>query len=576
MDLFTFQLDTRKLFRFGQTLMQKICSCNLQQHQTIKIKFPFLVGMCLLMSVKVMAWPGEVLRSFDAPGTISTGITWDGEYLWVSDRASQTLYALDPENGEVQKTLDAPAWWPQGMTWDGEALWSVDIKGGLPLSENYKGVAYRIDPQNNRVKRTVKLSVKKATGLAWDGEYLWVADNANNEITRINAYDGTTITSFKAPTKHSNGLTFDGKYLYVADRYRDEIYMVSPENGSVIQILHAPGKYTRGLAFDGEYLWAVDSESDKIYKIVARDNDEFKRFNPRKVKVTHTHKATNFGPGLLTSLDIHLAVPRDRNSQEIHGEVEFSEEMPEMVNDQWDQQTAHYHREDIKPGAAFTASMTAEATLYQVRYYIDPAEVGTLEDIPEEIQKKYLRNNEKYQYEHPVIQDAVLESVGDENNPYWIARKLYNHLIDNMYYKMEGGWNTAPAVLERGNGSCSEYAFAYIAMCRAVGIPARYVGSVVVRGDRSSMDDVYHRWAEIYMPGYGWIPVDPSGGDKDSPRGQADAFGALDNRFLITTQSGGNSETMEWTYNSNEFYEKEPKTFVVTDHFADWKLIEEN
>lgn len=573
MNLFTFQLETRKLFRVEQAQITRACSFCFQQKNRIRLSG--LLIMFFFMTSNVMAWPGEVLETFNAPGNISTGITWDGEYLWVSDRDSQKLYAINPENGEVEKTLEAPAWWPQGMTWDGEALWNVDVKGGLPLSENYEGVAYRINPQNNQVTRTVKISVKKATGVAWDGQYMWVTDNASNEIVRINAYDGTTITSFKAPTKHSNGLTYDGKYLYVSDRYRDEIYMVSPENGSVIQILNAPGKYTRGLTFDGEYLWAVDSESDEIYKLVARDNDEYKRFNPRKVKVTHTHKATNFGPGLLKSLDIHLAVPRDRVSQDIHGEVEFSEGMSDMPEDQWDQKTAHYHKEDMKTGSVFKASMTAEATLYQVRYFIDPAKVGSLDNIPEDVKEKYLRNNEKYQYEHPVIQDAVSQSVEDENNPYWIARKLYNYLIDNMYYEMVGGWNTAPAVLERGNGSCSEYAFAYIAMCRSVGIPARYVGSVVVRGDRSSMDDVYHRWAEIYMPGYGWIPVDPSGGDKDSPRGQADAFGSLDNRFLITTQSGGNSETMEWTYNSNEFYEKEPKTFVVTDHYADWKLVEE-
>ena len=575
MNNFTFKtaakaLCTRLQSSAGESSYQRFQCVHLS-----KIKLPVLLGIFLMMTIKAVAWPGEVLKSFDAPGKISTGITWDGEHLWVSDRASQTLYALNPDNGEIQNSLDAPAWWPQGMTRENNALWNIDIKGGIPRSENYEGVAYRINPENNTVQRTVKLSVKKATGLTWDGEYLWVADNAKDKIVQINANDGTTINSFKAPTNHSNGLTFDGKYLYVSDRYRDEIYMISPESGSVIQIINAPGKYTRGLAFDGENLWAVDSESDKVYKMAVRDDDEYKRFNPRKVKVTHTHKAMNFGPGLLKSLDIHLAVPRDRNSQEIHGEVEYSEEMSDMPKDQWDQQTAHYHRENMEAGNSFSAAMTVEATLYQVRYFIDPAKVGALEDIPQEIKEKYLRNNEKYQYEHPIIQDVLSQTIKDEDNPYWMARKLYNYLIDNMYYAMEGGWNTAPAVLDRGNGSCSEYAFAYIAMCRAAGIPARYVGSLVIRGDRSSMDDVYHRWAEIYVPEYGWIPVDPSGGDSDSPRGQADSFGSLDNRFLITTQSGGGSETMEWTYNSNAFYEKEPKTFIVTDHYADWKLMDD-
>jgi transglutaminase-like putative cysteine protease len=130
-------------------------------------------------------------------------------------------------------------------------------------------------------------------------------------------------------------------------------------------------------------------------------------------------------------------------------------------------------------------------------------------------------------------------------------------------------------VLERGNGSCSEYTFAYIAMCRSVGIPARYVGSLVIRGDKASLDDVYHRWVEIYLPNFGWVPVDPSGGDSKLPRNQANAIGHLSPRFLITTQSGGGSKTMEWTYNGNDFWTTDPKTHVVSDHFADWKPLEE-
>jgi transglutaminase-like putative cysteine protease len=143
-----------------------------------------------------------------------------------------------------------------------------------------------------------------------------------------------------------------------------------------------------------------------------------------------------------------------------------------------------------------------------------------------------------------------------------------------MHYEMVGGWNTAPTVLERGNGSCSEYTFVYISMCRSAGLPARYVGSVVERGDYASLDDVFHRWVEVYLPGVGWVPIDPSRGDKEGPRDQAIAIGHLDAQFLITTESGGNSETMGWTYNSNADWVTEPRTNVVEDHFAEWEPLE--
>jgi len=208
-----------------------------------------------------------------------------------------------------------------------------------------------------------------------------------------------------------------------------------------------------------------------------------------------------------------------------------------------------------------------------VRYFTYPDMVGALDEIPKTIKDKYLENNEKFQYDHLTIQNALKQAVGDEENPYWIARKIFNYIIENMYYEMSGGWNTAPTVLERGNGSCSEYTFVFISMCRAAGIPARYVGSVVVRGDDASMDDVFHRWAEIYIPNFGWIPVDGSRGDKDWPRDQAHAFGFVAGNLLIPTQSGGGSETMEWTYNSNEFWTTEPKTYINIENFADWSPV---
>ncbi len=107
-------------------------------------------------------------------------------------------------------------------------------------------------------------------------------------------------------------------------------------------------------------------------------------------------------------------------------------------------------------------------------------------------------------------------------------------------------------------------------MCRAAGLPARYQGSVVHRGEDACWDDVFHRWVEIYLPGYGWIPVDPSGGDSPWPRDRATAFGYLDNRFLITTIGGGGSEFLEWSYNANERWVSKGKCKVVVESFAEW------
>ncbi|MCK4663970.1 MAG: hypothetical protein KAT68_13970 [Bacteroidales bacterium] len=533
-----------------------------------------ILTILIFYFINIFGYTGEIIQEFDIPGKFPTGLTYDGKNLWLTDRKTDKIYCINPDKGQIIKEINSPGYWPTGLAFDGKYIWNADVKGGIPLAENYNGKIYQIDPMDGTILKTLQSPTGAPRGLTWDGKYLWCVDNFKDKIIQFDPKDGTTIKSFSSPASEPRGLTFDGKYLWISDRIKDEIYMVDPVSGCVLIIMNAPGPFTKGLCFDGKFLWAVDHQNNKLYKITINDDVKYLRSNKHKSKVTFTHLTTNFGPGTIKTLDVHFAIPSNRDNQDITDTIKYFPEYTDIITDKWGQKTAHYHVQDITQGAFNEIKMVSEITTYDVRYFVYPDKVGTLEDIPKNIKEKYLENNEKYQYEHPVIKAALKKSVSNEKNPYWIARKIYNYLINNMYYEMTGGWNTAPTVLERGNGSCSEYTFVYIAMCRAAGIPARYVGSVVIRGDHASMDDVFHRWAEIYLPGYGWIPVDPSGGDDKWSRDQANSFGALVNRFYITTQSGGGSETMEWTYNSNEFYTTEPKTNVVVEYFNDWEPVE--
>lgn len=78
---------------------------------------------------------------------------------------------------------------------------------------------------------------------------------------------------------------------------------------------------------------------------------------------------------------------------------------------------------------------------------------------------------------------------------------------------------------------------------------------------------------EVYLPGFGWIPVDPSGGDKELPADQADYFGHLDNRFLITTQGGGGSEYLVWDYNSSHSWKADGPVQLRKEKIAEWDPV---
>ncbi|UCD16268.1 MAG: transglutaminase [Candidatus Zixiibacteriota bacterium] len=514
----------------------------------------------------VKATTGDVIAQYPAPGSCPTGLTFDGKMLWLADRKSDLLYRIDPDNGAVRRSLEAPGYQVEGLAMEDEFLWALDVEENVILKLNLK---------TEIIEKTLYVPCDNPNGLAWDGKYLWVADYRQDMLFQISTEDGTTITQLPSPAGNPHGLCFDGKYLWVSDRIDNMIYMVHPENGNVIVAFASPSEFPRGLAWDGTSLWNVDYQTDSLYQLLVHDNVTYSRGEGKKQQLEYTHQFRNYGPGRITSLDIYLAVPHNLPFQQLLDTIRYYPVPTDFVTDRWDQKIAHYHFDGVPAGGVATVSMQVTAELFKTRFFVFPEKAGELGDIPEDTAAKYLIDDTKYWVDDPFIRETSQNVVGDEDNCYWIARKLFNYLIDNMHYERVGGWNVAPTVLKRGSGSCSEYSFVYIALCRAAGLPARYAGSVVIRGDDASTDNVFHRWVEVFLPNYGWIPVDPSGGDEDSPARQASAIGYLTNRFLITTIGGGRSEYLEWGYNSNEFWQSTGKCKIFVEHIGEWSPLAE-
>jgi len=530
------------------------------------IRNALFIFVIFILSLNLSAHPGEVLKSFPLPGKFCTGLTYDGNYLWVADYQADMIYKLDPSSGSILHQIPSPGFWPMGLAWDGKYLWNTDKK---------QKKIYKIDTRDGTILETIDTPGEDPEGLAWDGNTLWISDARENSIMKIDLSDGTAIRKIDGPSKAVNGLTSDGQYLWSSDRFQDEIYMIDPESGEVLIIIDSPGPYARGLAWDGKYLWNADFQTDSIYQVVHHDEESFRLNNTRKSQITLIHQVKVYGQGKLNNMDVFLSIPENMPQQNIL-DISFSPQNHIMQKDRWHQQIASFNYRDIQSENTILSTMVVKAEISDIRYFIFPDKVGTLESIPAEIRQLYTANGSKYMTDDPYIQKLAKEIVGDEKNPYWMARRIFNHVRNNLEYKLEGGWNVAPLVLQRGTGSCSEYTFSFISLCRAAGLPARYVGSLVVRGDDASMDEYFHRWPEVYLPGYGWIPMDPQGGDKPSPRDQAMNIGNLPNRFLITTQGGGDSEYLGWYYNQHERYQTEPQVEVNIETFGEWEPLDNN
>jgi hypothetical protein len=111
------------------------------------------------------------------------------------------------------------------------------------------------------------------------------------------------------------------------------------------------------------------------------------------------------------------------------------------------------------------------------------------------------------------------------------ARKIYDYVASTMRYDKSGeGWGRGDAMwaCDSKRGNCTDFHSVLIGMMRASGIPARFeIGFPLP--ENKSVGDIpgYHCWAEFYLPGKGWIPVDASEASK-YPAKRDYFFGTVD------------------------------------------------
>lgn len=87
-----------------------------------------------------------------------------------------------------------------------------------------------------------------------------------------------------------------------------------------------------------------------------------------------------------------------------------------------------------------------------------------------------------------------------------VEYKLEKKSIAELDFKM------VDEIVERGHAECRGYTMLFTALCRAADIPARPVWGLTKLPPTPDMpkgDFTSHNWAEFYVSGCGWVPVDP-------------------------------------------------------------------
>ncbi len=123
--------------------------------------------------------------------------------------------------------------------------------------------------------------------------------------------------------------------------------------------------------------------------------------------------------------------------------------------------------------------------------------------------KKYaaeLKSTHNIETKHKDIRALAKRAVGGEKSALGAARKINRFVFGYLRKSLSTNLDSALAIARARAGDCTEHARLMVALCRAVGLPAREVGGVTYVPDMGGFG--YHAWVEVWVGR--WITSDPS------------------------------------------------------------------
>ncbi|MDD2475375.1 MAG: transglutaminase-like domain-containing protein [Dysgonamonadaceae bacterium] len=114
------------------------------------------------------------------------------------------------------------------------------------------------------------------------------------------------------------------------------------------------------------------------------------------------------------------------------------------------------------------------------------------------------------------IKDLTDSITKDASTTSSIVSTIYNHIVENYPWASALEYSTInnipEYVIENRKGDCGQVALLLITMLRYKGVPARWQSGWMMHPNEVNL----HDWAEYYIEGIGWIPIDVSFGRSEN------------------------------------------------------------
>lgn len=148
-----------------------------------------------------------------------------------------------------------------------------------------------------------------------------------------------------------------------------------------------------------------------------------------------------------------------------------------------------------------------------LRAQASPSRVAALGSPAPEALRPFLVSSPALQADHPDMLRQARAIVGNETNSWAAAQAIGDWVYRAIAKKATVSLPSALDVLRQREGDCNEHTYLFVALARAVGLPARiHVGLVYSELDGAPGAFYYHAWPAVYVGE--WVELDPTLGQK--------------------------------------------------------------
>ena len=296
------------------------------------------------------------------------------------------------------------------------------------------------------------------------------------------------------------------------------------------------------------------------------------------------------------SRNIRITVPLINTDMPIYQQLlgeQFDPWPEEIITDSYGNREAVYIIPYLGAKQTITLKQSYLVINYGVKYTFNVTNITSA--YSDDIDDIYLSPSSGIESNSAEVIAYAKEIAGTETNPYILARKAFADI--NLYLTYVQGENAnkgALNALRTGEGVCEDYTDLFIAVMRALGIPARkQTGYIYLPYDYNTepyfdndtgwvnLNIMTHSWPEFYLQDIGWVACDPTFTYEVSVNGVLKKFVDWSyfanipvSRDYIFFGSGHSSDSVQYSYTGGELQVSFDAKMAIGERYLPFNDIE--